>query len=413
LPLHHDPTPPLVKAGRRFLYDAELTSGNGDLSCATCHVFGDLDGLAWDLSNPADPGFDYPAPLRNTGLLEPRQFLHPLKGPMITQSLRGLAGTAPFHWRDDRFGTPTSPGADIPSFKDFNPAFVDLLGRAEKISDSDMETFARFALTIRYPPNPYQRLDRGREPEQQAGFDFFTGPFLSASGVENCAGCHHLPLGTNRLVNFEHTQVGRDMKTAHLRNVYQKVGRFNVPGPQVDGYGLIHDGTFDTVAGFLRMEGFFFPGDSEEERDVTRRRLHSYVIAFDTGIAPAVGRQLTVFAEVRRQDRELIELLMRRAAARDCDLTAHGWEGASLRGWLLRDGTFQGDRTGEAPLSLDSLLEQYQRSAEPLTFTCVPPGDGERTALDRELDGRLDGDVLAASHRGGTNHLSRPQSSMR
>ena len=413
LALRHDPTPPLVKEGRRFLYNAALTSRNGDLSCATCHVFGDLDGLAWDLGNPSDPTVDYPIRLKNVGLLEPRQSLHPLKGPMVTQSLRGLSGTAPFHWRGDRFGFAHSPGADTPSFKDFNAAFVDLLGRAEQIPEAAMEAFAHFALTIRYPPNPYQRLDRRMEPDQQAGFEFFTGPFLSASGVENCAGCHHLPLGTNRLVNFEHTQVGRDMKTAHLRNVYQKVGRFNVPGPQVDGYGLIHDGTFDTVANFLRMEGFFFPGKTEEERDVTRRQLHSYVIAFDTGMAPAVGRQLTIADAVRQRDRELLDLLMTRAAARDCDLTARGWEGAALRGWLLRNGTFDADRSGEAPLSLDSLLERYQRAVEPLTFTCVPSGDGVRSALDRELNGRLDGDALAASSRAASNSLPRPQSSMR
>ena len=39
--LRHDPTPAVVKQGRPFLYDATLTSRNGDLSCATCHVFGD------------------------------------------------------------------------------------------------------------------------------------------------------------------------------------------------------------------------------------------------------------------------------------------------------------------------------------------------------------------------------------
>ena len=412
MPLRHDPTPMVVKEGRPFLYDAALTSRNGDLSCATCHVFGDLDGLAWDLSNPSDPAVDYPVRLKNVGLLEPRQALHPLKGPMITQSLRGLAGTAPFHWRGDRFGIAYSPGADNPSFKDFNAAFVDLLGRAEQIADTAMEAFARFALTIRYPPNPYQRLDKRMEPDQQAGFDFFTGPFLSASGVENCAGCHNLPLGTNRLVNFEHTQVGRDMKAAHLRNVYQKVGRFNVAGPQVDGYGLIHDGTFDTVANFLRMEGFFFPGKTEGEKDLTRRLLHSYVIAFDTGTAPAVGRQLTISDEVRQQDRKLLDLLMTRAGVRDCDLTARGWEGTALRGWLLRNGIFYGDRSGETPLPLESLLSRYQRSAEPLTFTCVPPGDGVRSALDRELDGRLDGDdALAASSPSGANNWPRPQSS--
>jgi hypothetical protein len=34
--------------------------------------------------------------------------------------------------------------------------------------------------------------------------------------------------------------------------------------------------------------------------------------------------------------------------------------------------------------------------SEPLTFTCVPPGDGLRIALDRDLNGDLDGDELLA-----------------
>jgi DNA-binding beta-propeller fold protein YncE len=395
-PLRHNPTPAIVKQGRPFLYDAALTSRHGDLSCATCHVFADVDGLAWDLGDSAGQRLDYPVGLKNTGPLEPRQALHPLKGPMVTQSLRGLMGTGPFHWRGDRFGIPYNPGGDVASFKDFNAAFVDLLGRTEEIPDSAMESFAHFVLTIRYPPNPHQRLDRGMDPEQQAGFEFFTGPFLSAAGVVNCSGCHNLPLGTNRLVNFEHTQVGRDMKTAHLRNVYQKVGRFNVPGPQVDGFGLIHDGTFDTVTNFLRMDGFLFPGKTEEEKDTTRRLVQSYVMAFDTGMAPAVGRQLTVSDELPEEERQLIDLLMKRAAARDCDLTARGWEGTALRGWLYRNDAFHGDRSGEVPLRLEALLTRFWRDGEPVTFTCVPPGDGLRSALDRDLDGRLDGDELLA-----------------
>jgi len=49
-----NPEPASVRAGRPFLYDAQLTSGNGEASCASCHVFGDNDDLAWDLGNPDD-----------------------------------------------------------------------------------------------------------------------------------------------------------------------------------------------------------------------------------------------------------------------------------------------------------------------------------------------------------------------
>ena len=394
--LRYDPTPPLVRAGRPFFYDAGLTSRYGDLSCATCHVFGDKDGLAWDLGDPGGQQIDYPVALMSDGLGEPRQALHPLKGPMVTQSLRGLANTAPFHWRGDRFGLPYDPGKDIASFKDFNPAFVDLMGRSREIPESAMESFARFMLTIRYPPNPIQRLDRGMDDEQKAGFEFFTGPFLSDAGEQNCVSCHHFPLGTNRLVNFEGGQIGRDMKTPQLRNLYDKVGRFNMHGAQVSGFGFLHDGTVESVASFLRFDVFFFPGKSAAENDAIRRQLHHFLVAFDTGMAPLVGRQLTVSGALSVADRQLLDLMTTRAAAGDCDLTARAWERNVQRGWLFRDHVFYSDRSLDVPLVLSDLLHRYRRPAEPVTFTCVPPGDGRRGAIDRDLDGYLDGDEYLA-----------------
>ena len=52
MPLRFDPAPPAVRDGRRFLYDARDTSGHGDSACASCHIFGDFDSLAWDLGDP-------------------------------------------------------------------------------------------------------------------------------------------------------------------------------------------------------------------------------------------------------------------------------------------------------------------------------------------------------------------------
>ncbi len=396
MPLRHDPTPRFVRTGQRFFYDAALTSRHGDLSCATCHVFGDLDGLAWDLGNPKGREFEYPVALKSDGLGEPRQALHPLKGPMVTQSLRGLVDAAPYHWRGDRFGLPAQPGDDFASFKDFNPAFVDLMGRTSEIPESAMEAMGRFVFTIRYPPNPMQRLDRSLDGEQKAGFDFFTGPFLSGAGERNCVSCHQFPLGTNGLVNFEGFQIGRDMKTPQLRNLYDKVGRFNVAGPQVSGFGFIHDGTMESVMGFLRLDVFFFPGETEADKDAVRRQLHHYLMAFDTGMAPLVGRQLTVSGELAVADRQMLDLMTSRAAAGDCDLIARAWDGSAQRGWLFRNQVFHGDRSAAGSLVLDDLIERHRRPLEPLTFTCVPPGDGRRSAIDRDLDGALDGDEILA-----------------
>ena len=150
----------------------------------------------------------------------------------------------------------------------------------------------------------------------------------------------------------------------------------------------------DTILNFLRLDAFVFPGKTQEEKDATRRLVNSYIMAFDSRMAPAVGRQLTKSDELKEEERQLIGLLMSRAAAGDCVLTARGWEGAALRGWLYRNDAFHGDRSDARPLDLEELLDRYKRNGEPITFTCVPPGDGLRSALDRDLNGHLDGDEL-------------------
>ncbi len=60
----HNPEPASVVDGRPFLYDAAPTSSNGEASCASCHIFGDFDSLAWDLGNPDDVVLNNPNPIR-------------------------------------------------------------------------------------------------------------------------------------------------------------------------------------------------------------------------------------------------------------------------------------------------------------------------------------------------------------
>jgi len=76
----YDPTPAAIRDGRGFLYDAKL-SGNGNASCATCHVDGDNDLIAWDLG---DPNGNMKVVLCTTRW-GPRPAGHPMKGPMMTQ----------------------------------------------------------------------------------------------------------------------------------------------------------------------------------------------------------------------------------------------------------------------------------------------------------------------------------------
>ena len=63
------------------------------------------------------------------------------------------------------------------------------------------------------------------------------------------------------------------------------------------------------------------------------------------------------------------------------------------RGALRRgDGRFRTDRTADGAVTLEQLRNIAARPGQELTFTCVPPGSGQRIGLDRDRDGLLDGD---------------------
>ncbi|HZP40504.1 MAG TPA: beta-propeller fold lactonase family protein, partial [Candidatus Binatia bacterium] len=101
-PSRFDPSPDVVKTGRKFLYDAQLTSGHGDIACATCHLFGNFDNLAWDLGDPEGAFVPYTSANHFAPLGPSTNGFDPMKGPMATQTLRGLESLEPFHWRGDR-----------------------------------------------------------------------------------------------------------------------------------------------------------------------------------------------------------------------------------------------------------------------------------------------------------------------
>src|SRR5437899_9168000 len=75
-----DPTPAMVAAGRRHLYDTRRTSGLGQASCASCHVDGRMDRLGWDLGNPA--GDVLSAVVNSQGTMVTNVY-HPMKGVMV------------------------------------------------------------------------------------------------------------------------------------------------------------------------------------------------------------------------------------------------------------------------------------------------------------------------------------------
>src|SRR5262249_60497042 len=143
--------------------------------------------------------FRMPTPINGTGNVAD---FHPMKGPMTTQTLRGLKGSGAMHWRGDRSnppGTAASAFDENVSFNNFNGAFQALVGRDSEIDPTDMQKFTNFALQIKLPPNPVRALDNSLTDSQANGEAFFLGPRLAdgtAGAFVNqqlgltCEGCH-------------------------------------------------------------------------------------------------------------------------------------------------------------------------------------------------------------------------------
>jgi DNA-binding beta-propeller fold protein YncE len=373
-----NPEPDRITAGRRFLYDARVSSSNGEAACASCHMFGDTDHLVWDLGNPDGDVVQTPVSIKlgaaspgtiNGGGTGGAAGLHPMKGPMATQTLRGMVNHGAMHWRGDRvdgaFGRDTSAGppynAEL-AFKNFIVAFDGLLGNGPGFSASDMQAFAGFALAIVMPPNPVRGLDNALTAAQQRGRDFFmgctgvdsstgdpvtcqdgrptgAGHFSDGLGIDQfgfrCEGCHVLRpelgfFGTDGEMSFE--ALPQTVKIPQLRNLYTKVGMFGMPaipgdnqgnngnqGGQVRGSGFQHDGTVDTLFRFLQARVFNSAAGgrvgfaSGAAGDLQRRDVEQFLLAFDTDVAPIVGQQATLDASNAAAVGPRIDLLIARA----------------------------------------------------------------------------------------------------
>jgi hypothetical protein len=453
----YNPEPASVRNGRRYQYNAALTSSHGDSACASCHVFGDMDGLAWDLGNPDGTVVTNPGPLaidhRDFGLPVSPDF-EPMKGPMVTQSMRGMANHGPMHWRGDRTGGNDAPTAQPNSgtydedaaFKKFNVAFPGLNGRDQPLDATALQDYTNFALQITYPPNPIRALDNSLTPAQQAGRDFFFDQSKVVDTKFHCNGCHIVDRNANAQYGVAKPGFfGTDgkytfafqpqfFKVPHLRNLYQKVGMFGmanngnfladdpfstndpffgVPNPfmgdQMRGFGMFHDGSADTIFRFHNIIGFLprpagavtslDPGNPANlpitpQGMQIRRNLEQFVLAFDSNLFPIVGQQITLTRDTAAAVAERIDLLLARAALGECDLIAASED----RGYLyLGNGTFRSDYSRD-PLISDATLRQQatQGNNGTVTYTCVPPGNGSRLALDRDQDGFYNRDEIVA-----------------
>jgi hypothetical protein len=372
------------------------TSSNGTAACSSCHVFSDLDHLAWDLGNPNE------ATTLNSNAYLPfspktTARFHPLKGPMTTQTLKGMANNGPMHWRGDRTGAlrqvvrGSLETLEEAAFKEFNSAFVELVGRETTLSAEQMQSLTDFTMLLALPPNPVRKLDNTLTPTEQAGRDIYFNSPTTLLG--SCNNCHRLDpvnkrFGTAGLMTFEGGRITENFKIPQLRNMYQKIGMFGsslstapATGPQIRGFGFSNDGAADTLDTFLSDPVFNFPAPAQ----TSRAAVASFVLAMDSDLAPIVGQQITWRSNLNTAVEAQLALLKSQAQITTprpaCDLVVR----ASIDG-IAKAGLFQSDgtwlmRSGETVD--DSTLRLMASPTQALTFMCVMPGSGRRIALNK------------------------------
>jgi len=388
----HDPTPAVIRQGRGFLYDAKL-SGNGTVSCASCHIDAEMDLLAWDLGDPAGQF------ATNTSILPPFNITsttvyHPMKGPMTTQTLRGLNGLDPLHWRGDRT-----------NFTQFNGAFASLLG-GSVLPISDMNAYRDFINTIAFQPNPNQNLDRSY-PTNFAGGNasagrnafFFTNYTGSGVTALQCNSCHTGPPGPGSdhlIIPAAALQESQDFKVPQLRAIYQKMNFNNTSNAaSIGGFGIVHDGQDPTLQVFLSRPVFA----NIRTNTTIKNNLAAFVQCFDTGTAPAVGYSRTISSNNVNNASVSNDwaLLESQASLGNIDLIAKGSIDGRRHGFVYQPGSgnYRPDTTNSATLTtlVRSQLAAKIQNGDKITIMGVPPGSGVRMGIDRDEDGLLDADV--------------------
>ncbi|MDP0490173.1 MAG: cytochrome c peroxidase [Verrucomicrobiota bacterium JB023] len=384
---------PDLKMGRAFLHDARL-SGNGSASCASCHIDLERDGLAWDLGDPGGSMVTVSG-VRNSlhdysTVID--YDLHPMKGPLVTQTLIGIHEQTPLHWRGDK-----------DSIQSFNSTFVNLLGGA-LLADDDMDRVAAYLETLRHHPNPNLNLDRSLPATLQGG-DPTAGISVYTLFDNHCAECHRLPSGSSNNHDIP-SAVGSDqaLKDPPLRTTFHRMDLDTTPGGESrSGFGMLSDGS-GSVTDLPIGHDYFLHILDDISRPAAKRAqekldLTAFLLCFDTGTAPVVGHTLALTPASTPDTEERASLTILEAQAVAPAATVEPAAGLVLRGifrgepvafqYRPADGTYRSTSLAGANLTFEEIHSQML-TGDLLLASGVPYGTSSRFSIDRDQDESMD-----------------------
>lgn len=396
LSLGYDPTPPAEKDGRLLWFSAEL-SQNRNGACATCHPDGRGDAIGWDLSDLN--GDD--------------------KGPLVTQSLRGIEGLLNYHWRGEQ--------TDL---EDFNDAFDKLLGARNPdgtprvMPAADFAKLKAYTFFLHNPANPDEHPRRvlrsnylGVNPSPNVastsnpvrGQDLFFNALSVPAGSPTltCADCHSNGLtGSLQIGTASSSEILRDEghvgipRRSHFKVAPLITGMWlkeprglitNLPlgsdtTRPVLGFGFAASGLADTMRDFISNTAL----QGADADDVT-----AFSLAIDSGLAPAVHAcfLLGPGANITQTYNQISNFLLVQAQARNCDIAVFG---DVQVGGPTRSLRWFWDRTLSTPAFVceDSLVgarsltffRDEALAGRSNTFVGLPVGMGERWGVDYDND---------------------------
>ena len=402
--LSYDPTPTDVRAGRPMLYNTQLFSGLGQISCASCHVDARTDRLAWDLGDPTSPievinggGAGVTFRDQNLGGVTSQVASvqeHPMKGPLLTMTLVDRMQSPFLHWRGDR--------ANLYAFQ---PAFQFLQGGSQPTT-AQIGSMNAFLATLRTPPNPFRTITN-QYPTEIAVPGPRNVPYRTGNAVtgaqefeQGCRSCH--PGNTGRGSSFINNPLFglNQLRNAPTwQNFYRRDGLwFNDPTASTAGFGFDHDGTFDSTQNSSRDDAtmafmYAFNGSFP----YTPTGLNATNTAVDSHAA--VGRQVTLSGAVTTDP--MLAQLQSLADTNAIDLVASGCVSNERRGYVyVGNGQYADDRAQVWTLTQ---MKGFAASGSPITFTAVRRGTGYVLGIDQNDDGTLDGTAGATGTRACTS----------
>ena len=412
-----DRTPQAIRTGREFLYAAKH-SGNNMVSCSSCHIDGHTDAIAWTLNQPPQPGL--PRSFDNTSGQDLPKEWPADKGPMVTQTLRGLVNhdvkgvgqimftNGPYHWRGDR-----------KDFAAFNGAFVDLMNRsAGQLPNSDMAAYTTFVETMVHPPNPEQQLNRrldgdmggsGWDPAVGSGSQRGMKIYHGLNFPLSCAGCHVLPEGSgNRATQtFKLNKIDHPIEPAALRHVFDRESIY-IDDPTllpvtpftVKDVGLFHDGRNalgPSLNHFVRlrfpgsMPGTYFPGpptnpptqaqlDHEAAVELQLTDLTRFVRGLDSGTAPIIGFVYTLIPGDANTNNRVFAILVDQVQEANAGMVAFTEvSGTSTSYWYDLDANLWREDAFNAALT-PAQMTALATGSNVVVLQAVPVGSARRIA---------------------------------